>query len=343
MKRILLLFLIFMYIGCSDLPPITENGEELNSNQIPKSVNFSKSVKTPTPKPISSKTKITTKSFLQSENNKISVNRQKCDQADYKLGPGDKIIVVVTGQNDYRLMKDYEVGLDGTLIFDFIGEVEAKGKTTIQLGSEIQSKLGENFLVNPRVKISVKKFFSHKVYISGEVNKPGEFLLKKECQWLSGVLMEAGGLLGNFNKNAFITSGSLQNSKSPSIKMVDLYQVFIAGNHSNDVLIYNNDIIQVFDKGVNPLGPQNSIFIFGEVIHSGMFPYSADLTVLSAILIRGGGFSKTAKKSKTVVKRIINDEVKSFIINLDDVIQGKKDLDIKLKPGDIIIVPRKFF
>lgn len=272
----------------------------------------------------------------------FTTTKTDCEHMDYTLGPEDQLTVIVSGKNEYTLVQDATIGTDGTFIFELLGEINAAGLTITQLEKSMQIKLAEDFLVDPQVSISITKYKSHKVYVSGEVNSPGEYIIKKECAQLSEVILEAGGLRGNFRKDAFIIRANSQEANR-DIEMTDLYQLLIEGKKSLDVVVYDKDIIQVFDKGENIFGPQNSIFIFGEVEKPGMYPYSDDLTVLSAILIYTGGFLKTAKKSRVEVVREENKEVKSMIIDIDEVMQGKKDLDILLKPGDIIHVPRTFF
>ncbi|MBN2382179.1 polysaccharide export protein [bacterium] len=279
---------------------------------------------------------------LLPDKSKIYNEQNNCYQMEYLLGPEDSLTIVVTGQNEYQIVKDVVISIDGTFIFDFFGEVKAAGLSTQQLEKVIQSSLSKDFLVDPRVSVSIKDYQSHKIYISGQVNQPGKYIIKRQCALLSEIILEAGGLHGNFRKDAFIIRANNEN-ENPNIEMIDLYQLLIEGDRVLNIPVYDKDIIQVFDKGENVFGPQNSIFIFGEIEKPGMYPFSDDLTVLSAILINGGGFTKVAKKSKVVVKREINDKIESIMINLDDVMQGKKDIDISLKPGDIIQVPRTFF
>lgn len=275
----------------------------------------------------------------------VPLQASGCDTQSYIPGPGDELMITVTGQNDYRMVKDVTIGINGSFSFDYIGEIAINSMTIPELEKDLRTRLAQDFLVNPAVSISITKYQSHRVFLSGEVVRPGEFIMKKQCQWLSEVLLDAGGLQGNFNKYAFVISGTMDVSDAAAsgLKIIDLYSIFIEGNRSGDHLVYDKDIIQVYDKGINPLGPQNSIFIFGEVVKPGMYPYSNDLTVLSAILIYAGGFTKAAKKNRTVVKREQDKEVETLTIDLDDVMQGQKDLDVQLKPGDIIRVPRTFF
>lgn len=90
---------------------------------------------------------------------------------DYKLGVADKVRIIV--YNDQSISRDYAVGPSGTLSIPLIGEVQARGRTVEQVRTDVQTKLGDGYLVNPNVSMEVVAF--RPFYILGEVNKPGEY------------------------------------------------------------------------------------------------------------------------------------------------------------------------
>jgi protein involved in polysaccharide export with SLBB domain len=74
------------------------------------------------------------------------------------------------------------------------------------------------------------------------------------------------------------------------------------------------------------------IYIIGEVINPGSYPYRNGMTVINAVAV-AGGFSYRAKKNKLVIRR--NDG--------NQTIEIKVDLDTVVLPADIIEVPERFF
>jgi protein involved in polysaccharide export with SLBB domain len=90
---------------------------------------------------------------------------------DYRLGSADKIRVLVF--NEPTLSGEFSVGANGALSLPYIGDIAASGRTAIEVSSEIQAKLADGFLVNPRVSVEVLSF--RPFYILGEVMKPGEY------------------------------------------------------------------------------------------------------------------------------------------------------------------------
>lgn len=89
----------------------------------------------------------------------------------YQLVAGDKLHI--TTYNEPSLTGDYSVGINGDLAFPLIGAVKAQGQTPPQLQAMLTAKLGDGFLLNPRVSVEVLSY--RPVYVLGEVNKPGEY------------------------------------------------------------------------------------------------------------------------------------------------------------------------
>lgn len=86
------------------------------------------------------------------------------------------------------------------------------------------------------------------------------------------------------------------------------------------------------------------IYLTGEVARPGTIEMRANesLTLTQAIL-QSGGFSDFAnrRKVKLVRKTASNSEVK--IVDVSVIVdKGRTDLDVPLKPGDVIVVPERF-
>ena len=93
------------------------------------------------------------------------------DSADYKLGAGDKIRVIVFGEPD--LSNEFVVSSEGMVSLPLIGDQVAAGGTASQLQTRIAAALSNGYLLNPKVNVEVLTF--RPFYILGEVNKPGEY------------------------------------------------------------------------------------------------------------------------------------------------------------------------
>jgi polysaccharide export outer membrane protein len=89
----------------------------------------------------------------------------------FRLGPGDKLSVVVWKQPSLSLQ--LAVGPDGVLRFPLIGDVKAAGLTVSEVEDEIATGLKKH-LQEPQVGVSLAEVQSYRIYVIGEVQRPGE-------------------------------------------------------------------------------------------------------------------------------------------------------------------------
>jgi polysaccharide export outer membrane protein len=81
---------------------------------------------------------------------------------------------------------------DGWITFPLVGNIEAKGKTALQLQEEITQWL-KQYIPNPVVSVSVKKISGYKIFVIGRVNKPGDYVVGRYIDVLQALSL-AGGL-----------------------------------------------------------------------------------------------------------------------------------------------------
>ena len=91
--------------------------------------------------------------------------------AGYTLGTGDKIRIIVYGEDD--LSGEFQVDGSGTVRLPLIGQVAAAGRTIRQFEADVTAKLADGYLKSPRVSVEVTNY--RPFFILGEVNKPGEY------------------------------------------------------------------------------------------------------------------------------------------------------------------------
>jgi polysaccharide export outer membrane protein len=81
------------------------------------------------------------------------------------------------------------------------------------------------------------------------------------------------------------------------------------------------------------------VFVVGEVLHAGAFPLIPGMTVLQA-LSSAGGFTTFADQKKIHVMRLRDGKHVELPFNYRDVLKGDNpDQNIKLEPGDTVVVP----
>ena len=108
----------------------------------------------------------------------------------YKLASGDVIRINVFGEPDLSL-EEIRLNDAGIFSYPFLGEVRAKGKTAAEIEQYFTEQLKGDYLVDPRVTVSVLKY--REFFISGEVKEPGGYRFQPGLTLRRAVAL-AGGL-----------------------------------------------------------------------------------------------------------------------------------------------------
>jgi polysaccharide export outer membrane protein len=91
--------------------------------------------------------------------------------AAYKLDAGDKLRVVVYGQEG--LTNTYAIDAGGSITMPLIGSVPARGRTPAGLAAEITAKLRSGYIRDPSVAVEIESY--RPFFILGEVAAPGQY------------------------------------------------------------------------------------------------------------------------------------------------------------------------
>ena len=91
--------------------------------------------------------------------------------SSYKLDAGDKLRVVVYGQDG--LTNTYAIDAGGSITMPLIGAVPARGRTPAGLASEITGKLRRGYIRDPSVAVEIESY--RPFFILGEVAAPGQY------------------------------------------------------------------------------------------------------------------------------------------------------------------------
>ena len=106
------------------------------------------------------------------------------------LGPGDIFEIRVYNEKD--ISNIYRVSNSGHIDFPLLGSIKVDSLTSNQLVGVLETKLKE-FLKNPQVSVFIKEFHSKKVYVFGQVRKPGTFTYEENMNIIQAITL-AGGL-----------------------------------------------------------------------------------------------------------------------------------------------------
>lgn len=181
--------------------------------------------------------------------------------ADYTMRPGDQLSIVVTQQQDISTSTanstttPYMVRPDGKVSFPLVGEINATGMTVSQFTDTLRSGLSR-YIINPDVSVNIVKLGGVRVYVFGEVNRPGAYELTK-----SHTVIDAIGAAYGFNwdtakKRIFLIHQD-QTDKPIAINLNNILQT---GNMSQNYEMREGDILYLtknsrisFSRDIAPL------------------------------------------------------------------------------------------
>jgi polysaccharide export outer membrane protein len=107
----------------------------------------------------------------------------------YVIGPSDVLRIIVWKEPDLTL--DVTVRLDGMITVPLLGDVQAAGRVPSELAASLVTEL-RKFIENPRVTVGVSQATSARVYVVGQMVKPGEFPLSGRMTVLKALALAGG-------------------------------------------------------------------------------------------------------------------------------------------------------
>jgi polysaccharide export outer membrane protein len=134
----------------------------------------------------------------------------------YRLGPADEIAIRVTGQPDYTLER-VKVSPTGSVYHPLLGEVEVAGMTIPHLIKYLTRDLSE-YLIGPKVSVSLLEANSAKIGVLGDVMHPGILVMNKPMNVLEAITA-SGGITDTGNKSGVIVLRQLRDGRAQTLKV----------------------------------------------------------------------------------------------------------------------------
>lgn len=160
--------------------------------------------------------------------------------APYTVNPGDTLSVSVWKEPD--LSGPVLVRPDGTFSIPLAGQIDASNKTVTELQQAIAQRL-HKFISDPVVTVSVQDVKGNKVYVIGQVTKPGEFVVNPRVDVMQALAM-AGGTTPFAALNGIVILRRMANGEQEAIPFH--YKEVAGGrNLQQDVTLQAGDVVVV--------------------------------------------------------------------------------------------------
>lgn len=251
---------------------------------------------------------------------------------EYRVGVKDVLRITVFGQDD--LTRSVTVAPDGTLPFPLIGAIPAAGLTAGQLETRLKELLGRDYLVDPQVSVSVQEYRSQRVFVLGEVDKPGAYPLTGQVT-LVDILSQAGGPGKAAGRQLLVirgakTEGPSAPGASGSTTIRVTLKRLLEGDRAENVVLQSGDTIFI--------PKTTSVFVLGEVVKPGAYTLEKDTSPLEAITLAGGLTDSAASSGVKLLRK--RDAGAQETIELDLTGADPRAREIFLAEGDTLLVPR---
>lgn len=169
---------------------------------------------------------------------------------DYKLRPGDVLAISVLGYDEFVPPPNaggppgFLVRPDGRFSFPLIGEVAIQDLTVGELTELMRLRLSE-YLVEPKVTINLARLGGTRIYVLGEVVKPGSYEIEKAHNLLDAVTAAGGPTKDGAKRNVFV----VRKSKPNEFQKVNLLAILKKGDMSQNVVLNEGDTVFLTSNG----------------------------------------------------------------------------------------------
>ena len=166
-------------------------------------------------------------------------------QNSYKLRPLDVLNMKVFQEPDLDTV--YKIGANGVIILPLINAIKVGGLTLQDAQKRIKELYEKDYLVNADVTLYIMEYSPMRVYVTGQVNRPGEVLFPPEEQMtLSKAVAMASGTTRLANTRSVTIKRKLADG-STKVYDVDLKAILNVKN-AKVFPVYDGDTIEVAES-----------------------------------------------------------------------------------------------
>jgi polysaccharide export outer membrane protein len=251
---------------------------------------------------------------------------------NYLLQPDDVIEVVVFREPD--LTTNAIVRKDGQFEMKLLGPVKVAGLSVDAATEAIRAGLAKDYLVSPRVSLSIVSYAKKKVNVRGEVRTPGLYSYPEHgALMLSDAIAMAGGLLPTADA-AHVTVRREVGDRS-KVALVDA---------SGDDSQADSYEIQPDDAITVAVLAKRHFTVLGQINRPGDYDVADNRPIyLTDAIALAGGFTRLANPAHVLLKRSENGHETVMIVNAKAMANSTDTQRLRIENEDTITVPESMF
>src|SRR3989454_446547 len=216
--------------------------------------------------------------------------------ADYKLGPGDQLVLILTG--DVELAYTLQVTREGFILIPQVGQLFVSNLTLDQLRDVLYKRLGRVYSgvrrtpgATTRFDISVANVRANQAYVVGEVAQPGAYQISS-----LGTVLTALYAAGGVTERAKLRGVEVRRF-GKVIATLDLYDYLLHGDTKSDIRLETGDVVFVAVHGTR-------VDLAGAVRRPATYELKAGET-LADLIGAAGGVPPGAGRGRVKVVRVV--------------------------------------
>jgi protein involved in polysaccharide export with SLBB domain len=216
--------------------------------------------------------------------------------ATYRLGPGDRLVLVITGDAERGYTLD--VTREGMIVIPGVGQLAVANLTLSQLEQLLYPALGRVFSglrrdasATTHFSVNIARLHTNQVVVLGDVVEPGSYRVSSAGTALTAIYAAGGPSRdGSLRRVEIRRGGTVADT-------LDLYDYLLRGDGSHDPRLQNGDVVFV------PVhGPR--VRAYGEVVRPATYELRKGET-LADLLRQAGGFTAEAARRRVQIARIL--------------------------------------
>jgi polysaccharide export outer membrane protein len=262
----------------------------------------------------------------------LAIAAARARAEDYVVGPDDVLTVSVWLHPE--LERTVTISADGNLTLPPVGDIKAAGYTAKQLGDKVADRLSAYLRQTTTVTITVTKFYSHSLYVTGGVANPGRYGFER-IPTLVDVLGQAGGALPGSDLSAV----QIVRKEGDARRTItaDLSAALRTGDPSGLPELKIGDNIVIPGPPSASSATTLGVGVLGEVVKPGVYVVNEGQDIWS-VLASAGGLTHVGNWAD--VRVLTHAEGGQTVARLDlrEALEHGSRAPVTVKPGDVVVV-----
>jgi len=255
----------------------------------------------------------------------------------YVLAPGD--VLEFQLYDDDAARREVTIRYDGYISLPYIEDQKVAGLDRESAAQCIRHAYQSVFR-KPKISLAIKQAAGKTFYVLGAVDRPNKYPYDQPLSVIQAVNLAGGPRIDTAENGIFIGAQS-QLTKACIIRHqngqrdvlhYDLTGLCHPGDSPADAPVLPGDIVYV-PEGLN------LVYVMGEVVRPSVYPLRENTTLLEVLARAGGAIEKNARmRSVMILRQIDSENTEAIQIDLRKAL--KTGYSPRIRPGDIIYVPR---